>query len=398
MRSLILAAAAAAAAAAGAANTTILLGRGNSLLPWTLGYAQPGNLTLATDGVTPWSGLPYLNVSWDFTAGGWSVLTQLATPQLLDVPAPEALVLSAFAPNTSLSLTVQIIDGSGQSLGCWPYLAPGWTNVTIALNASSWLPAGKPIVFPLKSLAFGIGKQTGDTVGWAGFADVALVSGAQPGAIPGAVSMALVQPAGVGDGVAVAGQLGPSGLAIGVQATNRLIVPCDADLVVQMRNGTGAMGEGAGGFDGWTTCSAGGSIAGWDTVTWTCPIPADAPPGYVFMRAAFNATNGNCATANDTLQVVEGGVSIVIPQAPVAPVQRNNYSAVFGGQMINSAAASAAIGMLTVREGPLWRWAQPADCWNATSCFDWHFYDGIMDDAAGAGLWGWMGCRCVALR
>jgi hypothetical protein len=40
---------------------------------------------------------------------------------------------------------------------------------------------------------------------------------------------------------------------------------------------------------------------------------------------------------------------------------------------------------LSTRDGPLWRWNQPGDCWNLSSCFMWSDYDGIFDNAA-AGL------------
>jgi hypothetical protein len=153
-----------------------------------------------------------------------------------------------------------------------------------------------------------------------------------------------------------------------------------------MRNCTGSMGEGAGGFDSWITCASNENLlAPWTTLTLACDIPGTAPPGYVVMKAWMTASS--CWTVNDTAQQLEGGLSILSPRLLPPPVVRNNHTNVFGGQMTSSPAAAAAIGMLTVRHQPLWRWAQPAECWNLSTCFDWSFYDGAFPlSAAGIEL------------
>jgi hypothetical protein len=81
-------------------------------------------------------------------------------------------------------------------------------------------------------------------------------------------------------------------------------------------------------------------------------------------------------------QVLEGAIALVLPQPAVVPVTRNVNPGVFGGQMLPSASAAAIIGMRTVRSGPLWEWSQPSECWNESTCFDWHFYDDVFSSSA----------------
>ena len=94
------------------------------------------------------------------------------------------------------------------------------------------------------------------------------------------------------------------------------------------------------------------------------------------MRATV--AGSECWTASDEAMVVEGSLALVMRQPSYTPVTRNAHSAVFGGQMEHSAAAAAAIGMWSIRNGPLWRWNQGRECWDA-SCFDWSFYDGVFE-------------------
>ena len=81
------------------------------------------------------------------------------------------------------------------------------------------------------------------------------------------------------------------------------------------------------------------------------------------------------------LQVLEGAVAVVLPQPALEIKTRNVNPGVFGGQMFPNDASAAAIGMRTVRSGPLWEWSQPNECWNESTCFDWSFYDGIFSSS-----------------
>lgn len=173
---------------------------------------------------------------------------------------------------------------------------------------------------------------------------------------------------------------GPEGadgpVSLGLQLTNRLDSSCGADVVVRMRNATGPMGEGEGGFGSWDVCAGGGggggggalgdTVPGWGTVNFTCTVdPTAVQAGWVIVQAVLNGTveGTGCDRpyTNKTLVVYEVGVAVVLPQPPLPdPLPlRPLTSNVFGGQMISSPVAAARIGMLSARSGPLWRWAQP---------------------------------------
>ena len=84
--------------------------------------------------------------------------------------------------------------------------------------------------------------------------------------------------------------------------------------------------------------------------------------------------------------MLEGAVAVVLPQPPINVTTRNVNAGVFGGQMFPNAVSAATIGMRTTRSGPLWEWAQPNECWNASEgCFDWSLYDDIFESSGEAG-------------
>ena len=363
----------------------VLLGRGNTLSGWL--FASPGGASALTvsELTAPWSGLPFFNLTYDFSLGGWAATISPDSAAILAVPGATALCFSVFRPGAAgESMEVSLVDGSGTSRGSWPYLAsPGWTNLTLPFNASDWLPRanGSSLQLPLQGLSIGAGKgNEQSSLGWLGLADVYLLTSAPPGSVPRPVVMGLVQPPGIGNGVLVAGaapQGSPAAL-LGVEVVNRLQAACAVNITVALRNSTGPMGEGE-----WAACAASTLLGPWAAATLSCAIPSDAPAGFVVMRAHFSSAS--CWSASDTEAVVEGSLAIVPPQPAYTPVARNRHAAVFGGQMMSSPAAAAAVGMWSVRSGPLWEWSQPAECWDPLKCFDWHFYDDLLS-LADAGL------------
>ena len=368
-------------AAVSGGDSAVLLGRGDSLASWAI---DGGLLSLSSD-LTPWSGLPYLNVSYDFSQGGWSALVSpLEAAAALAVPAPTAVSFAVFVPVGGESMVVSLTDAGGGNRGAWPYFnAPGWHNITLPLapNASAWLPrpANDSLPLPLRALSLGAGSGNSKfKVGWLGLADVALHTAAAPGAIPRAILMTLLPAAGgVGDGVFVSGSASAAAAAPGVVVVNRLLQECSAAVLVEARNSTGPMGEGA-----WQPCATLAALPPWTARALTCALPAGAPPGFVVVRATLSASG--CWTVNDTLQVVESSVALVGAQPAYTPVPRNRRNNVFAGQMTSSPAAAVAIGMQTVRSGPMWDWSQHGDCWNASTCFSWGDYDSMFDlQAAG---------------
>ena len=372
-------------AARAAASTPVLLARGDSLAGWTI--QGPGALSLSTD-VTPWSGKKYFNISYDFEAGGWQVAISPLEPTVaLSVPGPLTLSFAVFTPVGSESIIVSVEDSGWTSRGSWPYLASaGWHNVSLVLapNASDWLPrpAGDAMPLPLRSLSLGAGSgNAAHKVGFMGLADIVITSSAAPGAIPNAVTMTLLQPAGdAGDGTLISGG-GGAPVALGVAVLNRLPQACTAAVTVEARNASGPMGDGA-----WAACDSVASLPPWGAAALTCGVdPRGAPPGYVVVRATFSASD--CWTATDTQQVVEGALAIVGRQPPHTAVARNLRAGVFGGQMVGAASAAAAIGMTTVRAGPMWDWSQHSDCWNVSAgCLSWSLYDEGMLAIGAAGL------------
>ena len=365
----------------------VLLGRGQTQSGWT--FASPGGASsLAQSAATatvPWSGLPFFNITYDFSLGGWEATISPEDPSILAVPGATALCFSVFRPGPDAeSMVVSLVDAQGANRGTWPYLAtPGWSNLTLPFYASDWLPRanGTTLPLPLKGLALGAGKgNEHSALGWLGLADLYLLTSAPPGGVPHPVVMDLVQPAGVGDGVLVAGAAPPSAPAplLGVEIVNRLQADCAVNITVALRNSTGPMGEGE-----WVTCAGSALLGPWAATTLACAIPSTAPPGFVVMRAHFSSAA--CWSINDTEQVVEGSLAIVPPQPAYTPTVRNQHAAVFGGQMMGSPQAAAAIGMWSVRSGPLWEWSQPRECWDPAACFDWHFYDDLLG-LADAGL------------
>ena len=363
------------------AQQKLLLGRGNVLDGWA--FATPGgtsSLTLSTDSV-PWSGLPYFNISYDFTTGGWVAQVSPQDAAAIAVPDPLVLAFSVFSPEGNEGMNVEIMDANYKNEGNWPYLKQGWNNVTMNLTAEGgWLPAiNGSMPFPLRQVSIGAGNGNQKSkVGWLGLADIYILSSASAGSVSTPLLVSLVQPTGLADGVIVSGSSGSNipAQSIGVVVTNRLDTPCSADIVVQTRNATGPMGDG-----NWETCaSVTNSIPGWTTLDLVCSVtPSSSPAGFIVMRTVYNGSS--CWTVNDSQLVLEGALSIVRPQPAYTPVQRNKHSNVFGGQMEPSGISAATIGMWSVRNGPLWEWNQPNDCWNLTECFNWADYDGILRNA-----------------
>jgi hypothetical protein len=357
------------------AEQRVLLGRGSTLAGWTL-PSPPSSLSLSTD-LAPWSNLPYFNISYNFSGGEWQAAISPADEDDLDIPGLLSLSFSVYSPVAGQSMLVSLQDAGYAQRGAWPYLATvGWQNITLSFNSSSWLPKapGPNLPFPLRGLSIGAGRgNEKGSVGWLGLADISLTTSAAAGEIAHPIVVTLQQPSGLGGGLAVAGS---PPLQLGVLALNRLQQPCPSTSIsVQLRNYTGPMGNGG----EWTLCASTASLDPWESLPLLCSVSPSAA-GYVAMRAVFSSSS--CWSANDTAEVTEGAIAIVPPQLPYTPVERNLHANVFGGQMEGSAAAAAAIGMLTVRSGPLWTWAQPSECWNLSTCFDWGFYDGILELSA----------------
>lgn len=380
----------------------------------------PANASLSTEPV-PWSGLPYLNVSYNLTNGYFAYVSPSSADAVSGVPDIIAISYSFYlppgAPGTGADIAVT--DGNGTGFGCNPWVyANGWNNFSIPLPNGTvqdkmWWPAGREMVQPLKSISFGVAKHV-PNVGWFGLADVALVTSRAPGSIPDSVVMALLQPRPDVAGVLVAGGAVDPPAALGVVVTNRLRVPCSVSLALEMRNASGPMG-----LADWEPCgNAPSALAPWQSAELTCSVdPSTAPPGYVAVRGVISASN--CWTVNDTESAVEAAVAIALPQPVVVPETRNVRAAVFGGQseyhgsvsrrarawsdpsrpsaVVPTFPAITRIGMWSIRSGPMWRWAQPAECWNVSSCFPGfaQFYDDDVFQASAAGVEVMLDARAV---
>ena len=369
-----------------ALQTSVLIGRGDSLAPFSANNPSQCKLQLSTD-VTPFSSLPYLNVSFDFERGGWNCGVQPSSDSMsafAAVPQQLNISFSVFNPTGSSNsgLNIGLEDSTGNNFGQGWYLpsgSQGWQNISIALKTESFWSNGRNLTLPLKTMSLSISNNKNNN-GWIGLADVAIISGAAPGSISDPLLHLLNQPRPDTNGVVGSGD----GLInLGSIVVNRLPVPCTATVRVEMRNSTGPMGQGDGGFDTWTTCATAPAILSpWETISLSCTIDADtSPAGYITMRSVYEGSS--CWTVNDTAAgtiVIEGGLVIALPQPAVTISTRNVNSAVYSGQMVPNAISAARIGMRTVREGPLWHWSQPNDCWNLSTCFDWSFYDGIFSD------------------
>lgn len=299
------------------------------------------------------------------------------------VSAPTAISFAAYQPNASvgyMNMVFQITDSTGTTVGSWPQLKPGWQNISIPLNSSGWLPAHN-FTFPLKQVSFGANRVGDGSTGWLGFADIFLHTDSNDD-VRAPMLVELIAPSPSTQGVLVTGQ--QQSTEVGLQLTNIIDTPCNSDVVVRARNSTGSMGESDGGWDGgWVTCGTvpQGGIPPWTAVNVTCSFDASTtPPSYFMVQAIYNGSSGECARVNDTLKVFESAVAIVPPRPPLVPVPypgRNNNSNVFGGQMgFGDPTPQVYIGMHSIRDGALWRWAQPSECWNESTCFDWGDYNG----------------------
>jgi hypothetical protein len=381
-------------AAAAALTTDVLVGRGDTLAPFSMDSG--GKLALSTAPATvPWSGLPFLNLSYDFTNGGWganlSPVDQKAA--VASVPKQQALRFSAYLPAEFKSqwagdaqVALSVTDSKGNKFGNGVAInpkgapkAPYWMNFTVNLTQSSFWKTSEVFTLPITALSLGVSSNNKENkVGWVGLADIAMVSTAAPGDFGSPIFHDLVQPAPETAGVLVAGSSAELAAKIGSVVSNRLEADCDVTVEVQMKNTSGPMGEGE-----WVTCAtAPETLRPWESVTLLCTVdPATQPAGWYPVRSYFSASS--CWSQNDTQQVLEGAVVLSLKQPDVTPVLRNVNPGVFGGQMLPSDAAGFRIGMRTLRTGPLWHWNQPDDCWNLSSCFNWGFgYDDVFVSSA----------------
>ena len=380
MQSTLFVALAVTAVAHATPSASILLGASDSLSAWS-----SKDLSISSTDL-PWrSGSKYLVLTYNISGGSWGDSFQLTNPSasLGVIPNATGLVLSVFQPpplplvDANVQLTA--VDAHGQWQGCTIALsAAGWTNLSLSFGAdstcSSW--ANGPLALPLQQLMFGRKRSDAPIAGFIGFGDLAVVSDAPPSALPLPLTVRLLQPLPETSGVLTVGD--GAGVAPGIEITNRFLGDCEVQLIVRMRVSAGPMGAGAGGWDGgWTNCTPPGptvTVRGWSAVNLTCAVSAVAP-AYVLVQAHYSG--GSCWQEGRNIESVwEAGVAVVPPQpqrgAPI--VARNVRPNVFGGQMEPSPAAAAAIGMWTIRNGPLWRWLQWSDCWEP-ACLDWAMYD-----------------------
>jgi hypothetical protein len=407
-----------AAGAGDAPLTRILVGRGDTVTGWTT-YPRNGssevNLT-STSGAgssVPWTGQPFFNLSYFLVTGQWSASFSPGddwVEDALNVTGAEVITFSVFNPSSSgMTVTLSIQDAAGKAFGAYPYVGSGWTNLTVPLNSTGLLPAGN-VSFPLRAVSVLVPKQgSGNvTAGWIGVADLAVLTPLpSTQAVSDPFLLQVLQPGQETAAVYTHGLPSPDGSppSLGLHLTNRLPdVSATADLLVRMRASTGPIGEGGpGGFDdpnSWTVCvrpgEQGSTLQPWTSFSFVCLVdPMTASPGLYIVQAVYNGSSvaeptlAAAATASSSSAslpfVYELAAAVVLPQPAFTVQTRNIHPNVYGGQMIPTAPAAAMIGMLTVREGPLWRWAQPSECFNLTSCFDWSDYDGIFADSL-AGL------------
>lgn len=281
-----------------AINTTILLGHGNSLFGWGSAWniPSPGNGLSVTSISAPSSGLPFFNVSYNFTSGVTSTeflqLDPYYATALLDAPNATALSLYTFNPSpTVLQIIVTATDSAGKNHGTYPRLASGWSQWTLPFATSGlWTPVGVPWVLPLTQITIGPARAPpfATDVGWLGVADVALGISAPPENVHVPITFFLSQPAQDTGGILVAGQQ-VTPLQLGALLSNRLPTECNVTAAVQLRNSTGSFGEGNKGADGtqsecskdalpiaageWQTCAdVDGPLAPWETKLLACPI------------------------------------------------------------------------------------------------------------------------------
>ena len=81
-----------AARAAAAANTSVMLSRCASPSGFTPPSPDVGNASSSSGAVVPWSGLPYINMTYNYSGGGW--VASLGS----DFPQPLALFFSVYNP------------------------------------------------------------------------------------------------------------------------------------------------------------------------------------------------------------------------------------------------------------------------------------------------------------
>ena len=405
-----------AAAAAAALNTSVLLGRGDTLAGFATAWnvPSPGNTLSISTTVAPWSGLPFFNISYNFVSGAtgdeWLTLDPTLAARLLAAPNASFLCFSAFNPNPAnrTSITVAVTDAAQRAHGANIYIpAGGWHNFSLPLSAAGpWWPANASWLLPLQQLSLGPSRAPpfAADFGSLGLADLHLLVDAPPAAVPAPISWLLLQPGAATGGVLVAGAPDDGGAPalLGAHIANRLPVPCAVDAVVEVRNATGPMGEGAGGSyeASWQPCGAlrsGAVLAPWETRDVTCAVSSlGAPAGWLVMRARLS--NSSCwqlpGDPAQQQQVVEGAVALAFAQAPFAPTPpRSVAPGVFGGQMLPpSPLAAARLGMRTFRtQSAIWRYTQRQECWEdsanaSASCFAWAKADAEVAGLVAAGM------------
>jgi hypothetical protein len=387
--------------------TSVLLGRGNSLLGWSTAWNTPslGNsLSISIGGaVAPWSSLPFFNISYNFTSNvtnnEWLTLDPSYAATLLAADGAQNLTFSVFNPTPArLSIMVTVTDYVNKGHGTSLEIPSGWNNISIGFGPNApWWPANVTFALPLLQLTIGPTRTPPypTDIGWVGIADVALIVTAQPADVPSPLAWYLSQPLPETGGVVQAGSSNYT-LHLGVFFMNRLPVSCSVDAIVEMRNATGPMGEGASGsFDNsWQQCATttNTSVNAWTAELLSCDImPLSSPVGYIVMRARLiSAVCDGGAGFNETQQqVVEGALllSPTLPTLKAAPSGPNLVSGVFGGQMqFPSPQAALLLGMHSIRTTvAIWKQVQPIECWE-DDCFSWEKYDANYFPLASAGL------------
>jgi hypothetical protein len=177
--------------------TPVLLGRGDYLTEWsaensaTISISQPGD-------ITPWSGLQYLNFSFTFAGGGWQTSFGPSDSSSAIVPLQRNLSFAVLRPPgaSDTCVNVGVTDATKITFENCFGIVSGWQNFSIALETSNFWSNGHNLTLPIQGISIGVSNPRAPVPGpsgWLGFADVAILSGAAPGAIPRPLFHQLVQ-------------------------------------------------------------------------------------------------------------------------------------------------------------------------------------------------------------
>ena len=182
------------ATAVSASPVEVLIGRGDVLAPFAM---SGGELNLSTATV-PWSGLPFLNLSYDFTKGGWGTnhSPEDQKTAVASVPDQQALAFAAYLPAGWKSqwagdaqVSVSVTDSKGNKFGGGIAINPKgapqppfWRNITVNLTQSSFWKTSNVFTLPITEMSLGVPSNSKENkLGWLGLADIAIVSGAAAG-------------------------------------------------------------------------------------------------------------------------------------------------------------------------------------------------------------------------